>query len=115
VAVDRSRHGDDVGIPIGEIGKIARQGQRARGKRLAADLAGGIVATAERGHALRVDVETQGRYTASQRHGERQTDVAETDHGDPRLGQGQHCHVLVPTGFRACANHPLPPDAVKVA
>ena len=54
--VDRGRHGDNVGVPIDKIGKIAGQAQPARSECLAAHLAGGVMATAERSDALRVDV-----------------------------------------------------------
>ena len=83
--VHRGRHGDDVDVRPPRPLALVGEHQRRAGEPRLVDLAGAVAALAELGDARRVNVEAGRLEMLGERDGERQPDIAEADHDDPRL------------------------------
>jgi hypothetical protein len=84
--VDRGRHGDDVDVRALCFRGVARQGESRGAQRISFDFAGTVLAGAELGDAGRIDVEPGDPEGSGKRDGEREADIAETDHHDVQIG-----------------------------
>ena len=81
--VDRRRHGDDEEIGGLEIRRIVGEAQAGQGKVGVVRLAGAVVPGLQLRNPARRDVETDGGDAgAGKSNGDRQSDIAEANHGD---------------------------------
>src|SRR5437868_6061875 len=80
--VDGRRHGDDVNVGASAILRIGSELQRGLRKCRSVHLTSAVVTLAKLANASFVDIEADGAELAGERDGERQADIAKTDHDD---------------------------------